>query len=162
MSAEKKQKKILLILGILLSILTFANSCKNDSESKILYQNCFLFKDARANLKILKDTTLYFPIQSLSNIGERTTTFSLDNLNTGKEGANFIIPESFTFKSDETEGQIGITLKHIDNDSLVLLVMNLKTDNCIGYAEDTIQTENYKSIRIEYQSVQPKQKGISN
>lgn len=159
MSAEKKQSKVLPVLVLLLSILSSANSCKNDSESTGFYRNCFLFKDARANLKILKDTTLYFPIQSLSNIGERSTSFSLDKSNTGKIDANFSIPESFTFKSGETEGQIAITLKHIDNDSLVLLVMNLKTDNCIGYVEDTIKCPNYRSIRIEYQSVQPKQKG---
>lgn len=151
--------RIIAPLVIMVSILSIISSCKNDTDLKTLYQNCYLFKDARVSLKIRKDTTLTFPIQSLSSSGDRTTTFSLDPATIGKENLNFIIPDSYTFKPGETKGEVAIVLKYIDSDSLVRVVMNLKTDNCIGYVEDTIQTQNYKTIRIEYQSIQSSKKG---
>lgn len=144
---------------LIIFLISITYNCKNDSDLKELYQTCFLLKNARANLKIDKDTTLYFPIQSLSSIGERSTTFSLDTSTIGKENDNFITPLTYKFNNGETTGEISITLKHIDSDSLVRIVLNMKTDSCIGYAENTQNSKNYRSVKIEYQSTQTNKKG---
>ncbi|MGL5786318.1 MAG: hypothetical protein ACRCX4_05855 [Bacteroidales bacterium] len=147
--------KSILTLAVILTAGSLF-SCKNDSDLKSVYGKCFLFKDARKIVKIKKDTTLVFPIESLSSLGERTTTFTLvDSLTKGKDGINFEVPKEYTFAPGETKGEIKILMKYIDSDSLVRVVLDLKTDNCISYVEDSaLISDSYKSIKINCQSIQ--------
>lgn len=147
--------KPILLLSFTLAVCLLY-SCKNDSDLKSIYSGCFLFKDARRIVKIDKDTTLTFPIESLSSLGERTTTFTLvDSLTKGKAGINFEVPNQYTFAPGETKGEVKIVMKYINSDSLVRVVLDLKTDNCISYVEDSASiSESYKSIKINCQSIQ--------
>lgn len=147
-------KKCMLVSALLGGLIV--TSCKDNTDLAPDFSKCFAFLKARANVKIEKDTTLYFTIESMSSIGERKAEFSLDNKTIGKENLNFDVPKDYIFQKGATSGQIPVTLKYIDSDSLVRIILNVKTaTNCVGYQEDSIQSNVYRSVRIDFRSVQP-------
>lgn len=147
-------KKCFLVTAMIGGLTFF--SCSDNTDLAPDFSKCFAFLKARANLKIEKDTTLFFTIESMSSIGERKAEFSLDSKTIGKENLNFEIPKDYVFPKGTTSGQIPVTLKYIDSDSLVRIILNVNTaTNCVGYQEDSVKSNVYRSVRIDFRSVQP-------